>query len=493
MWHLVRVHAFGTFVIPIAMVLALALVLWTGSVAAQSQDDRRDIPSVQLPDLVISGLSNPPTNVIAGQGFSVTDTTTNIGIESAVPSTTGYFLSDGTTIDSGDPLIGKRSVSTLNAGKSSTGSAAVTIPLTTTTGVYFVVACADALHNVHESNENNNCRSSTTQVRVLTAATATPTRTSTATTTVTATATPTASATRTTTPTVTPTPTDLVWTTVAPMLTARTQLGVAQTSDGKIYAVGGNNATTALAAVERYDPSTNTWTAVTSLPTGRYALGVVTGQDGLIYALGGALDASNSAIWSQEVDQYNPATDTWTRKSDLPIPIAAYGALGGDGVIYLYGNAGCVSYNPQTDTSQICPTGGFVGGGNGAAVAIAPGGAIELLGHSGCPASTANIQFDPFDASYTAKAPMPIARDYLSAALGSNGLIYVVGGTPGCGAATNTVQEYNPVTDSWQLRASLTTPRANPGVVGSSDQKLYVIGGNNGGSYYASVEVAALP
>jgi N-acetylneuraminic acid mutarotase len=88
---------------------------------------------------------------------------------------------------------------------------------------------------------------------------------------------------------------------------------------------------------------------------------------------------------------------------------------------------------------------------------------------------------------------MLVGREFHRAALGSNGLIYVLGGTPGCAGMTDTVQEYDPTTDTWQFRASMPTALGSPGVVGSSNRKLYVIGGNNGSDYFATVEVAALP
>jgi hypothetical protein len=277
------------------------------------------------------------------------------------------------------------------------------------------------------------------------------------------------------------------------MLTARSQLAAAQAPNGMIYAVGGEDGTTALTTVEQYDPSKNTWTAKASLPVGRYVLGVVTGQDGMIYALGGATTVGDPSEWSQEVDQYNPTTDSWTRKHDLAIPFAEEGALGGDGVIYGFGNGGaCVAYSPSTDTSWVCATDPTQE--NGPAVAPAPDGTIHVLGGNiSCVALTTNQQFSPATDAYTAQSPMLVARDYHRAALGINGRIYVVGGTPGCDGATDTVQEYDPATDTWQYRASVPTARASPGVVGSSDRKLYVIGGNNSSGHLATVEVAVLP
>jgi hypothetical protein len=66
-------------------------------------------------------------------------------------------------------------VGVLGAGATSTGSASVTVPVTTKVGVipttvspatYYLLACADDLKKVPESNEKNNCKASATRVTV---------------------------------------------------------------------------------------------------------------------------------------------------------------------------------------------------------------------------------------------------------------------------------------------------------------------------------------
>jgi len=120
-----------------------------------------------LPDLVVSSLSNPPASVPLGGSFTVTDTTQNQGTATAGASTTRYRLSTDPIITSSDPLLtGSRSVPSLAAGASSSGSVLVTVPTTIAPGSYYLGACADDLGVVAESNETNNCRASTTTVQV---------------------------------------------------------------------------------------------------------------------------------------------------------------------------------------------------------------------------------------------------------------------------------------------------------------------------------------
>src|SRR5262249_5416351 len=98
--------------------------------------------SLQLPDLRVSALANPPASVSAGAPFKVTDTTTNFGTAAAVHSTTGYFLSSDRAVSKGDTQIGSRAVPELAPGASSTGSARASVPATMQPGAYFLIACA---------------------------------------------------------------------------------------------------------------------------------------------------------------------------------------------------------------------------------------------------------------------------------------------------------------------------------------------------------------
>ena len=118
------------------------------------------------PDLVETALSNPPAVVVLKQKFSVTDSAHNQGSEAGA-TTTRYYFSLDTVRSSGDKLLsGKRAVGVLAAGATSTGSAGVTVPVSIKVGVYYLLACADDLNVVDESDEGNNCRASTTTVNV---------------------------------------------------------------------------------------------------------------------------------------------------------------------------------------------------------------------------------------------------------------------------------------------------------------------------------------
>jgi alpha-tubulin suppressor-like RCC1 family protein len=122
---------------------------------------------VTRPDLVVTAVTNPPGTARPGGSFSVTATVKNQGLASAGSSTVRYYLSLDGVQDTGDKLLsGSRSVASLATGASSTGTVTVTIPSSTVSGTYFLLACADDTKVVAESNEGNNCRSSNAQIRV---------------------------------------------------------------------------------------------------------------------------------------------------------------------------------------------------------------------------------------------------------------------------------------------------------------------------------------
>jgi len=108
-------------------------------------------------DLVISVLT-VPTKGGAGLSINITDITKNNGPDSAGASQTAFYLSNDTTLDVSDTLLGSRSVGSLEAGASSTGTTTVTIPTTTAPGIYYIIAKADNGNAVSETKEFNNTK-----------------------------------------------------------------------------------------------------------------------------------------------------------------------------------------------------------------------------------------------------------------------------------------------------------------------------------------------
>lgn len=105
--------------------------------------------------------------LIVGKSTQVRDTAVNQGAGNAGSSTTRYYLSvTPGAAPAGTLLSGTRAVPALVAGASSAGTATVTISPYLPPGNYYLLACADDTRYVIESNENNNCASSSNALRV---------------------------------------------------------------------------------------------------------------------------------------------------------------------------------------------------------------------------------------------------------------------------------------------------------------------------------------
>jgi len=125
------------------------------------------IVTVGRPDLVESAVSNPPATKARGGKFQVTDTVQNVGAAASNGSTTRYYLSLDAVKGAGDTaLTGSRSVPTMAAGGSHSGTVTLTIPSATPLNTYFLLACADNGNTVVETDEANNCKASSTMVTI---------------------------------------------------------------------------------------------------------------------------------------------------------------------------------------------------------------------------------------------------------------------------------------------------------------------------------------
>jgi N-acetylneuraminic acid mutarotase len=128
--------------------------------------------------------------------------------------------------------------------------------------------------------------------------------------------------------------TDTVWHKAAPLPTARNHLaGVAL--GGLVYALGGQQLQDTSAVpkdeVDSWDPATNTWTVEAPIPTPRsHVSAATTIFQGMIVIVGG--DVTPNAP-TNEVDAYDATTNSWSTLSPLPITVYAGVAADVNGVL----------------------------------------------------------------------------------------------------------------------------------------------------------------
>ncbi len=121
--------------------------------------------------------------------------------------------------------------------------------------------------------------------------------------------------------------------------------------NGKIYVLGGvgyhyYNTT------QIFDPSTNTWTLGPSFTGGRYLCAATT-YNGKIYLIGGDSWETGSSIVYNDIQEYDPRTNTWTSKTPMPTPWTNLSAIAHNGKIYVFGgNAMARVYDISSDSWQ---------------------------------------------------------------------------------------------------------------------------------------------
>jgi N-acetylneuraminic acid mutarotase len=282
------------------------------------------------------------------------------------------------------------------------------------------------------------------------------------------------------------------WITKAPMHTARAYLGVAVVN-GKIYAIGGDTGndianvdtgtsrtSNVVGTNEEYNPATDTWVLKKSMPTSRAGLGVAVCNN-KIYCFGGwKEDFSNTG--ANEV--YDPLTDTWEVKTPLPITAEAIAANVVNGKIYvlqLFTTGAFEVYDPVTDSwASKTPPPYEITGFTSAVI----DGKIFFEGALGNTTRGICIQiYDIVSDNWSAVTTLPAASDWFGSGDATLGVetpkrIYFFHET-----ITNI---YDPVNDSWNVGASMQTPRllAGSALVGDT---FYVIGGRSGPHGYITI------
>jgi N-acetylneuraminic acid mutarotase len=259
-----------------------------------------------------------------------------------------------------------------------------------------------------------------------------------------------------------------------------------------VYAIGGRSATgSRLSKVMAYDVATNTWSVKAPLPVPLYGMNQAAVLGGKIYVSGGCSfarclrDAPSSSLVV-----YNPATNAWSWKAEMPSIRDTFGfdlysgMNGSTGVIggQLYTLSSCYygdapyfencwrplfyRYNPATDRWTTLPrppaTATERYGGVIAGKFYAMGDYVHV--------------YDPATNRWTRKARLPSSLPYSAAATVMLSRIYIVGGALRLNgtvleAPLRTTMSYDPATDTWTRRADL--PSARYGIAAS---KIFVNG-----------------
>jgi N-acetylneuraminic acid mutarotase len=133
-------------------------------------------------------------------------------------------------------------------------------------------------------------------------------------------------------------PTADTWTMLPPMPTPRNHLA-AGSLNGKVYVAGGRSDLSGITGVlEEYDPTTNAWTQRTAMPTPRGGIAAAS-ANGLLYVFGGEGNRSNPRGIFDQVEAYDPTSDSWQRLAPMGVPRHGISAATLGNRIYIPGGA----------------------------------------------------------------------------------------------------------------------------------------------------------
>ncbi len=225
------------------------------------------------------------------------------------------------------------------------------------------------------------------------------------------------------------------WTTVAPMLAARSSHTATLLPNGKVLVVGGNGPSL-LSSAEIYDPVANTWSTAGNAGA-RDSHTATLLANGMVLVVGGS--GSTGAIAT--VALYDPASPTtWTAAA--PLPTARY--------------SHSASLMPN---GQVLVTAGF--------------GAVSALGDT--------LLYDPATNVWTSVAPPVYKRYGHTATLLANGKLMVAGGTVNVNGAvslTNTIELIENANLSWGAAGALAHARASHTATLLPNGKVLAVGGH---------------
>jgi len=257
--------------------------------------------------------------------------------------------------------------------------------------------------------------------------------------------------------------------------------------NNKLYIIGGGLWKT---DVWEYDPLTNSWTRKSNFPGSATlrASAFSIGNKGY-YGMGDKYSDPLSTVGSKDFYEYEPTTDTWTRKADYPINITGAISFSLEGKGYICsGNANqntaeptysVFEYNPLTDT--------WTSKAN-LPIAVSGGSAFTInskayvgMGIYGGSVDDRLFEFDPIQNTWTQKASIPMGR-YNAVSFSISGTGYIGFGQNGVYTGLSDLWSYNPSSNTWSSVTSNNIQRPS-GIAEVINNSAYIgLGGIAGGT-----------
>ena len=273
------------------------------------------------------------------------------------------------------------------------------------------------------------------------------------------------------------------WAQKADKPTAIINMQNASVLNGKIYVFGGSDGTKTLSVVEVYDPNTDTWSTISDMPTDRAAMPTCVVNE-KIYVIGGGNLRNGQFSWLSTVEEYDPETDTWSTKADMPRPTTLFPACEVDGKIYAIGgnnnltyHKNIVVYDPSIDTWELkaeIPT-----PRNGLSACYMNGKIYTIGGwRTGYGCMKVVEVYDIGSDTWSKKTGLPFTIGYHTSFAVNGKILIISGEASDAGPLYSSVYEYDPETETINEKAEIPAARAYFASA-MVDGKIYVIGGTS--------------
>lgn len=274
---------------------------------------------------------------------------------------------------------------------------------------------------------------------------------------------------------------------------ARIYIDACAHSDGKIYVTGGLTAGSYQLKLDQYDPATNTWTAKAAPLNNRAGLTLVSPGNGKLYALYGI----HSTTYKYDAEQYDPVGNAWTLRATGLREKKMHGGAVVNGKAYCFGGDSSAGIGQSPITDEYDPVGNAwtakaqlpANRGDGVAAAGVGSKAYVACGATGAALAAECWEYDPSANTFTAKTSAPF-QVYQTKGVAAVGRFFVVGGFGSGSIPYSFVQEYNPSKNVWIMRGQMNQARNVHGVA-AIGRTIYAMGGQ--GLSGAPMEAYTLP
>lgn len=259
--------------------------------------------------------------------------------------------------------------------------------------------------------------------------------------------------------------------------------------NGRIYVLGNivksnENKDSDYNDMYEYNPETETWTKKSPSIAGKGRIetsGGLAVVNGKLYVLGGVIRKSDGSFERKtyNVQEYDPLTDKWVLKGTLPNENSSFGVAAINDKIYVVGGelSKVDEYNPTTNKwmsikSRIPQYYQDAG-------TIALNGKMYIFGGSG---TSAVSEYDPDKDTWTLGSSIPTQRIHLYPVASGN-LIFAINSVkfPEMQVCNN-VEVFDPAKNEWKIRNA--SPYASfSSAIAEVNGRIYMIGGMRTGTW----------